>query len=80
MRLINNCTSRKAVLVTTMCLALVSRVLAPCALAQGTVVSGTPAKGTAAPAATQNATPGAASSAEAATAVLQSLLAGTDAP
>lgn len=53
------------------CLVLSSRVLTPCALAQGTVVPG---------AATPNATQNAGQTAEAATAVLQSLLAGTDAP
>ncbi len=53
------------------CLASSSRVLTPCALAQGTVVPG---------AATSNATHNAGQTAEAATAVLQGLLAGTDAP
>jgi prepilin-type processing-associated H-X9-DG protein len=75
MRSINNSTRIRGVLATTMCLALGSRVLAPCALAQGTAVSGTVA-----PTATQNVTQGTTLGAESATAVLQGLLAGTDAP
>jgi hypothetical protein len=80
MRFINSGTSNKGVLVTTMCLALGSRVLAPCVLAQGTVVSDTAVQSTATSTATQNAARGVAQNAEVATTVLQSLLAGTDAP